>query len=315
MLKWLKKGVESVIPNRSKETDISSEIAQGKHFKKRLLNCAEEAASCLIKGESLSEAVARISKRESFNRLQMQRLVEETNTIAFNKKYDMVRSSNDRRVSFDLADLDTSLDLMGESAPPAIENPNWMKGKPGEGEISKMASVHTPNTQVEAMRERMLAKQASKEQERLVKQSKDLSREIESGLFKIANSLVTSHRHHGNGNVLFNTLLEKVAFDEVMIDGITKKAEEITSYLKEHKKVADRFDLVLSVAPHEKIASTVFGTHSLQKQANEFKEQPKVAPIQNIKDYEELINMARRIQESQQAAKQVETTLHGGAQK
>lgn len=306
-----------MIPKRDKQTDIASEIAQGKHFQKRLRQCAEEAASRFIRGETLNFAVADITKRENFNQLQIQRLVEETNTIAFNKKYDERRKESDRRISFGLAELSGVLEELGSEAPPAMENPNWVKGKLGEGNMAKSASVqiHSPNSSTDASRERLKARQENEKRQALEKEARELNREIESGIFKVAQAIVHSERSFKNGNQVFNTMLSNVAFDDFMADGIMKKAEEITDHMVATKRFHSGFELNLEVRPQEKVASTIFGTHSLLKSANELDlvKEPKIAPIQDIGDYQQLINLAKEIQNKQQASLNAEKELHGGA--
>lgn len=310
-----------MIPKRDKSTDVSSEIAQGKFFKKRLLQAAEEAASRFIGGENLNDAMASIASRENFNQLQIQRLVEEGNTLAFNKAYDQKKKDNDRRVSFELGELSIILEKMGDKAPPEIDNPNWVKGAVGEGEMKKTASEHstssiiTPNSHVETMRERLTEKQAAEKQAQLSKEARDLSREMESGIFKIAQSIVQSERSFRNGNTVFNTLLAETNFDDFLVDGIIKKAEEITDFMKETRRVHENFVISLEVKPTEKVASVLFGSRSLVKEANDntLVAPPKLAPIQDVNDYQQLIDLAKEIQRKQQQSLAVEQQLHGGA--
>lgn len=305
-----------MIPKRTKDTDISSEIAQGKHFQKRLRASAEEATGRFLQGETLNFAVSDISKRENFNQLQIQRLVEETNVLAFNKRYDERKKESDRRITFELAELNGVLEEMGSEAPKAIENPNWIKGKSGEGEITKSASVmrHTLNSQTDDSRKRLADKQAKAKTELLEKEAKALSRDIESGIFKIANSLVHTEKTYKNANTVFNTMLSGVSFDDSIAEGIMKKASEITEYMKNSGRLREGFMLSLEVKPEEKVASTLFGSHSLLKTANtnQLVEEPKVAPIQNIGDFQQLISLAKDIQHKQQASLKVENEIHNG---
>lgn len=307
-----------MIPKRDKTTDISTEIAQGKFFQKRIKQAAEEVAGRFMSGENLNDAMADIAKRENFNQVQIQRLVEEGNTVAFNKKYNDVKKDSDRRITFELGELSFILDRMGSEAPPAIDNPNLAKGKAGEGEMKKVASTQqsiiTPNSHVQASREKLLAKQAAEKTAALTKEAATLNRSIESGIFKVAQSIVRSEQMHKNANELFNTVLSETGFDDFLVDGIMKKAQEITNRMKETGRAHSGFVLSLEVKPEEKVASTLFGSRSLVKSASvELVKEPKVAPIQDVGDYQQLISLAKEIQRKQEQSLATEKQLHGGA--
>lgn len=305
-----------MIPKRDKETNIATEVAQGKHLQKRIKQGSEEAAERLMRGDSLNSAIADISKRENFNQLQIQRLVEESNTVAFNKKYDEKKKEKDRRIDFELGELSVVIEKMGTDAPPAVENPNWATGRPGEGEMVKSASfqIHSPNADIDASRQRLRDKQASQRLVELEKKAKDISREMESGIFKIAQTLVMSERYHKNANAIYNTMLSDVSFDDYLAEGIAKKASELTDLMKETNRVHSGFVLSLEVQPEEKVASVLLGSNSLLKTAagTDLVEPPKVAPVQDINDYSKLIALAKDIQNKQQASLDVEREIHGG---
>jgi hypothetical protein len=306
-----------LIPKRNKDTDVASDIAQGKFFQKRLRQAAEEAAERFVNGEGINDAMADIAKRENFNQLQIQRLVEEGNTLAFNKKYTERKKDSDRRISFELGELSVILEKMGTEAPPELENPNWVKGKPGDGEMTKSASTQpmfSMNSTIDASRQKLHEKQAKERTTLLEKQARDLSREIESGIFKIAQSLVVTEKTYKNANQVFNTMLSETNFDDFLVEGISKKAEEITNHFKNTGRAHSQFMVSLEVKPEEKVASTLLGGKSLLKQANDptLVEQPKVAPIQDVGDFAKLISLAQDIQRKQQASLAVENELHGG---
>lgn len=306
-----------MIPKRDKDTDISTDIAQGKFFQKRLRQAAEEAASRFINGENLNDAMADISKRENFNQVQIQRLVEEGNTVAFNKKYSETKKESDRRISFELGELKLILNRMGSEAPPEMNNPNWVKGKPGDGELKKEASsqpLFNPNSSTAAAREKLMAKRAAARNAELEKTARDANRYVESGIFKVAQSIVVSERAHQNGNEIFNTMLSEVGFDDYMVEGISKKAEEITDHMKNSGRLHKGFVVSLEVKPEEKIASTLLGQHSLSKQADtQLVKEPQVKPIQDVADYQQLISLAKEIQKKNAASLAAEKELHGGA--
>lgn len=305
-----------MIPKREKTTDISTEIAQGKFFQKRIRQAAEEVAGRFISGENLNDAMADVAKRENFNQVQIQRLVEEGNTVAFNKKYNEVKKDSDRRITFELGELPLILERMGSEAPPAIDNPNMAKGKAGDGEMKKVASTQapfTPNSHVQAAREKLLAKQAADKTAALSKEASALNRTIESGIFKMAQSLVRSEQMHKNANEIFNTVLSDIGFDDFLVDGIMKKAQEISNHMKETGRAHSGFVVSLEVKPEEKVASTLFGSRSLTKTANELVAEPKVTPIPDVGDYQQLISLAKEIQRKQEQSLVTEKQLHGGA--
>lgn len=305
-----------MIPNRTKDTDIASEVAQGKFLRKRIQQSAELVSSRFMEGEGLNEVIAEVAKRENFNQLQIQRLIEETNTIAFNKRYTALKAMNDRRISFELAELPKVLEHMGTDAPPVVENPNWVSGRGGEGEMTKSASfqLHSPNAKVDKMRKELQERKQAEAMKSLEKRASSLDKEIESSIFKIANTLVESEKRFKNSNVIYNSMLSDVTFNDSFSEGIAKKASEIATYLTETNRTSPDFVLSLTVNPTEKVASSVLGGYSLLKQAETEKSfaPPKISPMQDINDYKQLINLAKDLQKKQQESLDVEKQLHAG---
>lgn len=310
-----------MIPERDKKTDIASEIAQGKQLQKKIVALAEEAASeSLSSNKTLNQIIAVLAKRERFNRLQIQRLVEESNTLAYNKRYDQLRSSNDRRITFPIASLSGVIEEMGFSAPPEITNPNLPIGGPGKGEMQKAASVqvetspiHTPHSNVKERHEKYMSKVAAvqKKQDERVKARQE--KEKQSTIFKIANSIVMSERQYKNGNEVFNTLLSDVSFTDEDKDAIVKKASTIAEHMVKTKRSRPNFVVTLNENPTEKVASHLLGEYSLLKQADDTTKvkEVKVQPTVDVSDFSALINLARKLEtESQQGviAKQPVTT-------
>lgn len=297
-----------MIPKRDKDTDIASEVAQGQLFRKRLLAMAEDAASRFMNGEDLNDVIANIAGKEHLNRIQIQRLVEEANTLAYNKRYDQVRREKDRRISFEIAELSKVIDRMGLEAPVEEDNPNWVTGKEGAGEMNKAAGIepsylHNPNARLEQKREKMLEKQASFDKVERERQAKALEKSIQSTTFKIANSLVATERLYKTANAVFNTLLDDVQLSDDVIAGIQKKASEIAAVLVQNKKVRPTFTVSLEVAPQEKVASLVLGEHSLlHTERPGRKEDPKVTPTVDVSTYQQLIDLAKKIEAEQSRA-------------
>lgn len=311
MLKWKKRpqGGKRMIPKRTKETDISSDIAQGKRFKKQLTTLVEEVTNQFMNGESLNKAIAKVAERENFSQVQIQRLVEEANTIGYNKKYNTVKGTNDRRISFELAELASIVELMGDKAPAKIENPNWVTGKAGVGSIEKKAStieagyLHTPNSHVDKMRDKMNQKQAAMEKKAAEQLLKESQRKVDEGLFKLASSLVRTEHIYKTANTIYNTLLSDVTLNDDLTAGIEKKATEISQHMAKTRRALPDFVVSLKVNPVEKIANTLLGQHSLIGDPTTGKtEIPKVAPTSGIGQYQQLIDIAKAIQKEQEVA-------------
>ena len=305
-----------MIPKRDKTTDISTEIARGKLFKKRLLKLADEATERFLNSsQGLNEILAAIAEREGFTQVQIQRLVEETNTVAYTKKYKQVKGDNDRRISFDLAQLERVVEEMGDAAPPPVENPNWVKGRPGEGEIQKEASVekayiHNPYGNLDSRRDKLMEKKAAQERKEDLEKAERLEKTAGSSMFKIAQSMVRTELINKNANQIFNTMIDDAQWDEEDIEVLNKKANEISQHLSKHGRIRPGFMVSLKQEPQEKIANALLGQHSLlneEPEADVKVEVPKVAPTTGVSDYAQLINLAKQLKEQQEEAKQLKT--------
>lgn len=295
-----------MIPTRHKKTNISQEVTKGKKLQEKIKQLAEEAAKESIESfRPLSDVIAEISKREGFNRLQIQRLVEEGNTITYNKRYDKLRSSNDRRIEFPLASLDNVIQTMGSDAPPEIVNPNFANGGQGGGEMNKAATIepsyiHTPHGRIDEKRTAMLEKTAAHEQKLSDKELAKQTKDMESTMFKIASSLVMTEKRYKNANEVFNTLLHDVSLSDHQIDGIQKRAHDIAKRMVQTKRAPSSFVITLKENPTEKIASHLLGEYSLLKEAESPKvKEVKVQPTVDIGDFQQMVALARKLQGQQ----------------
>lgn len=303
-----------MIPIRDRKSDIASEVAQGKNLHKRIIALAEEASrSSIDEGLELNELLAKISRRENLNRLQIQRLVEETNTVAYNMRYDKLRDSHDRRITFPIASLEGVITEMGFNAPPEISNPNLSSGGKGEGEIDKAASttvepspIHTPHSGLEERRERYLQKMASVNKKQSEKNQARVEREINSSIFKIANTLVMTERHLKTANEVFNTLLSDVDLSDDSIEGIVKKASVISEHMVKTKRSRPGFMVTLKQNPTEKVADHILGDYSLIKEAEDIPKvkEVKIQPTLDVADFNQLVSLAQKLEQQQNALKQ-----------
>ncbi len=294
-----------MIPKRDKNSDIARDIAAGRELKEKIVNLAQEAASHFMKGESLNEAIADIAGREGFNRIQIQRLIEETNTVAYNKKYETVKKETDRRLSFELAELRKVLDIMGSSAPPEIDNPNEVKGRPGEGEILKEASttssLHRPHRNTEEIKEKQMAKVAHAKQKQLESETNQIVKNYQSHIFKIANSIVMSHKMYKNASDILSAVSDEVTLPNEVLEDIEKKAQEITEYMIENKRIHPNFSIVFEKG-QSKQASYFLGEYSLINPSSETSKYqiPKIASTQHVSTFEQLLKIAKLINEDQE---------------
>lgn len=296
-----------MIPIRDKKTDISPEIAAGRKLHEKIKFLANEVANKSIEtGEDLDSVIAEVAKREGFNQIQIQRLVEEGNTVTYNKRYDKLRSNNDRRIDFPIASLEGVLKDMGSDAPPEEVNPNMAKGSSGSGNMDKAASttiesahIHNPNSRLDERKEKYDKKLNALKERRTEQDKKASEREYSSTIFKIANSLVMTERMYKTANEVFNTMLSDVSIPEEIVDGIVKKAAEISEVMVKSRKAQPGFVVTLSENPAEKVANHLLGEYSLLKEAetNSPKvKNVKVQPTMDVASYSQLVNLAGKLQ-------------------
>lgn len=296
-----------MIPIRDKRTDISSEIAEGKKFHEKIKAFANEAANRSIEtSDDLNTVIADISRREKFNQIQIQRLVEEGNTVAYNKRYDKLRNTNDRRIDFPVASLEGVVKEMGSDAPPEEINPNVAKGQSNGGSMSKAAStqiepshIHNPNSRLEERKEKYDKKLQALKERRTEHEKMATEREYNSTIFKVANSLVMTERMYKSANEVFNTMLSDVSISQEAVDGIIKKASEISKAMVDSRKAQPGFMVTLSENPTEKVANHLLGEYSLIKEAetNSPKvKNVKVQPTMDVTSYNQLIHLAGKLQ-------------------
>lgn len=296
-----------MIPIRDKRTDISSDIAVGRKLQEKIKALANEAADRSIdSGDDLDTIIGDIAKREKFNRIQIQRLVEEGNTVAYNKRYDKLRNSNDRRIDFPVASLEGVVKAMGTDAPPEEINPNLAKGSSGSGSMDKAAStkieptyIHNPNSRLMERKEKFEKKASVIEQHRTVREQKTIEREYNSTLFKVANSLVMTEKMYKSANEVFNTMLSDITIPQEAVEGIIKKASEIGEQLVKSRKALPGFVVSLSENATEKVASHLLGEYSLLKEASESAPKVKnikVQPTMDVSNYDQLVHLAGKLQ-------------------
>lgn len=298
-----------MIPIRDKRTDISSEVAEGRKLQEKIKKLAEEVAKKSIDGNAdLDKVIAEISKREKFNRLQIQRLVEEGNTVTYNRKYEKLKTSNDRRLNYPIASLEGVLKEMGADAPEEIKNPNFARGGQGNGEMNKAASIepsyiHNPNGRLAEREEKYKKKLETMKTRRTEQEKVAQEKEHQSTLYKIANSLVMSERQYKNANEIFNTMLSDVSLPQEDVDGIVKKASEISQQMVRTKRSHAGFMVTLEVNPTEKVANHLLGEYSLLKVAEETDKvkEIKIQPTSTVTDFKQLINLARKLEQQQES--------------
>lgn len=295
------------IPMRDKKTNIRSDISRGKLLQKKIKTLANEVAEKSIDSEkTLNQIIAEVSQKESFNRLQIQRLVEESNTVAYNKRYDKLKNVNDRRIEFPIASLDGVVEEMGADAPEEMVNPNFSTGASGSGSMDKAAAIestpiHTPNSKVSDRHKQYQDRLNRQHEKQMKKEAAAREKEYESGLFKIANSLVMSERQYKNANKIFNTMLDDIPLPEEAVRGIMKKASDISAALIERGRCHKGFVVPLEQNHVEKAANHLLGEFSLLKEAENTPkvEAVKVQPTADIGDFEQLINLARKLEKQQ----------------
>lgn len=295
-----------MIPPRTKDTDIATEIAQGKRVKDKIMSLTETVTERFMTGEDLNEAIASVAKSDpSINRLMLQRLVEESNTIAYNKRYDQVKPQKDRRIHFELAELGKVLEHMGDQAPAEMINPNLAKGPKGDGEMQKsakyeLAPVHRPHKAVRERFETQLEKTASYDKIKQNQQLEARKKYIDSSLFKIANCLVQSEKLYKNANYVFNTMVDHLEWPEQLCDQLAKKASDVAEFAVKTRRARPNFALHLQVDSHVKEAKFFLGEHSLLKTASEeHVKQIKVAPTSDVSTYQQLIELAKKVKAEQ----------------
>lgn len=261
------------IPKRTKDTDITQEVIRGKGFKKKVLTLGKEIGQAFVKepGTSLSQRIAAAATSERFNRVQIQSLIEESNTQAYLAKYGQLREFRERDVRFELAELSKVIALMGEDAPEEVVNENRVEGKVGEGEMKKVASFSPVDRDLSERIGEAFEKVASYErQPQLAKTERMmLEQDKQSALFKIAQSLVLTERAHQNSNEVFNTLIKEASIADEDVEHIVKTASDISISMYNRGKLVKARMVNLKVNPSEKVANRLLGRYSLiDKQAS-----------------------------------------------
>lgn len=284
------------IPLRDVNVDISSEVARGKKFEEFLRKKSQEIADSIGDGEGLNEAIAQLAKERGLNRLHIQRFVEEVNTLSFNVRYKNVSNERDRRVVFELADLDKIIEYMGDDAPGEVVNPNFPNGfiDPELGyqgsEFSKVASFEptrskgTDLIQDEIYRRESLMKRAN--------------HEYKNKLSKIGSTLINTELRHRNANEVFNTLVSDAGLNKKATKDIMESVDGGISLLKKANRLPEDFELNLFFNPMEKKAHNIFGKHSLlPNNDTTVYDIPKVAHTDDISDYHDLKKVAHSLLE------------------
>lgn len=301
------------IPKRTKDTDIASSVIRGKHFKKFVERTAKEVAKRYVEGTEgrlLHEYIADIAKAESLNRIKIQALVEESNTQTYLLLYEKKRNETTRDVQFPLASLSSVLDELGADAPPEVVNPNIVTGGKGNGELDKKASTSFKgglNLDNDKVRERMQKRAAATEQAALQKERRAAEREVSEMIFKVAHALVRTEQRHGNANHVFNTLLDEARLSDESIDGIIKKASDISGTLRRKGMLMEKHMLNLKVDGNEKVASHILGTYSLNQQDGE---DGRVRPLpvsgfQGIDSFDDMVKVAQTIERFETKLRQI----------
>jgi hypothetical protein len=198
---------------------------------------------------------------------------------------------------------------MGADAPPEVENPNLSTGGKGEGEMTKAASsqiessyIHSPHANVDQLRQRQLEKKAAFEKQENEKLVNRLSKDRDSAIFKIANSLAMTERQYKNSNEVFNTMLSDVSMSEDNVSGIVKKASEIGQQLVKTKRAHSDFVVTLTEKHSTKVADHLLGEYSLLKVAEDAPKvkEVKVQPTSEVATYNQLIDLARKLEHQQE---------------
>lgn len=299
-----------MIPKRTKDTDISADVMRGRIFRDRLFKLADEVARRHASGrESLPTVIADISKREGFDQIKIQRLVEEGNTRAYLARYEQVRNLDDRRFSFIPAEIETVLLEMGDAAPPKIDNPNWVVHTSQGGTMQKTASthesepsmigkVHRPLGNTDHLAEKIAQEKAAATQMEKTAAYKHAQREVETLIHKVASACVQTQRMHKSGSQLFNTIVDQAGLDMDIAQGISKRANTIQEELKRRGAIYPSYMVDFKVEATEKVASLMLGNLSLMSKqaATELVEKPKVAPSSHAADYDQLLALAKNLQ-------------------
>lgn len=291
------------IPKRTKDTDITQEVIRGKGFKKKVLTLGKEIGQAFANepGTSLSQRIAAAATSERFNRVQIQSLIEESNTQAYLAKYGQLREFRERDVRFELAELSKVIELMGEDAPEEVINANRVEGKAGEGEMKKVASFAPIDHDLADRIGEAFEKVASFEQQPTLSKTEriTLEHDKQSALFKIAQSLVLTERAYQNANEVFNTLIKEATITDDDVEHIVKTASDISISMHNRGKLVKARMVNLKVNPSEKVANRLLGRYSLiDKQASgDHIKQIQVGGMDGIDSFGEMQKLAMIVEQ------------------
>lgn len=291
-----------MIPLRAKDTDISSDVQAGKEFEKLLLSTAEAIVEQVgMEYNGLSEAVAERAKDLNFTRLQIQRLLEEVNTLSFNHRYKKMMHSRDRRVEFALADLGAILSHMGDAAPPELENPNFPGGfirpsaNDGYQPLSKVASEESPfaNLTMEKLASFSRHDITNHERHELEKKAKRLNMAYLDGITKIANAIVWSDFYKGTGSDVYDVFLDSAGNLDKIASDLDKTVSDVTNLLIRQDYLQNDFSVNLERNGFHKKANNLFGSSSLLGGAAT--EKVNLHPVDDVTNHDDLLKVAKTV--------------------
>lgn len=294
-----------MIPIRDKNTDIASEVARGVRVGEQIQRFAKEIAEKHAHDDTLNEGIANVARAENYNRTKIQRLIEETNTLAFNVLYDGMRKSNDRRVVFEVAEMKKILEYMGDDKPEPEPNPNfnYQDFTSSQTDLAKTASFRTNDTfERTASAVGQYQYNAVEAAEKTAQLRRSIM-EVNSGVEKMAMTLLNNDVVNHNGNEIFNTVVAQVGLDEDATNRIMDTFEKFATAAKNGGRIPPDFNVNLELDGIHKRAANVMGGYSLLKTASEDANQPFEAPIVHplgeINDYQNIIDLAKKIQNGQ----------------
>ncbi len=289
--------------------------AQLKQWKNRVINDYDRYKI------DVNKAIAQIAEQNNLNNDQIQRLVEEVNTQIYLIEYNKLKDKTSREVDFDIASVQKIKDMMSNGAKANTEKPNDPETKGEKETMKKEASSgssgeklnflnHTSYDMAGFVEEKRITKRQIYEEKLAEKITKELAEfnklahEQRSDVDCVAEALVKYAQLHQDTNEIFENVCKGAGLLKKNQLLIKEAVEKKINTLKEFKKVANNFEISLSLVDGTSPKSELsLGDYSLIKEAKEGSSNgmPQVITDKKlIKGYSSLIELATKIQERQE---------------
>jgi hypothetical protein len=286
----------------------------GVDFRNELPRWGEECANEFInRNISLNESVVKIAEQNSLNEYQVRRLIQEANTITYNKLYDNTKGSDVRRPKFEIARYDQIRERLKFPEPNTIvekcasdQSNNHMEkvaalkmetGLTGQWSY-KMGSLATEGFNEEANKRTLLMKKIAQKGAELMQKEASSTEEFFKRVKIIGEALIKCAQLEGNENEVFNELCKDASLSFGHQAPLVAYVDGVLELRKEGGVVPNNFSVDFTI--NKKAEGLSLGEYSLSKTAARKPNIPSMtAEDVLIQNYQDLINQANALVKAQ----------------